>query len=586
MARTGQAAHPSHGAVGGEARHKGIGLPEHRPIAIKRGEIALRRAVGGGETAAQVEPAIGRGVDACRVGRVIVLKPTQLDGPKRVARRIADVHVCVRRAALQALNIAVEAIRLPHRGQRAVGKHGGIGRVFRARAAERRLPRIGEVGQRHLDRSEIRRRVGYARVRRVERQAHIAHGVVDMDVHGLIKAFHLDGRGLHARRGVIGVGKRVHHDAIAAIVGDIAQKRRRHLRAHDGGALEVHRHRVLLARALHIGVGVQHRGHHRRLVLGRMQRAHGHERGLLGMRRELLGVQAGNEPVDPACPPGEDAVVGFRGAADQEIVGAAHGQALCRVVVVAAERFDAQARAVGGKMRRVAVLFAEGLGTGEIVVRRLMGARDDIAVKRRHDPIGGDGLAILDQVRPDDVARRADAHHKTGRAGIRRIARAEVAVGGLGRSGDDEAVVDSPVALIGRRHRGNNARDACRLVLARAAVGFRPLHRAVGCDLGNEHVVIALVLALKIAVVRVGLAYRQITRGHRDAVAHIVKRGGILHLHDGGELVGLQGLALHLRTAHARHPHQVQVVVVLRDDGVGVGLGLARGLHIAVRGRR
>ena len=142
------------------------------------------------------------------------------------------------------------------------------------------------------------------------------------------------------------------------------------------------------------------------------------------------------------------------------------------------------------------------------------------------------------------------------------------------------------MALVGGRHRGDDARNACGLVLARAAVGFRPLHRAVGGDLGNEHVVIALVLAVKIAVVRVGLANRQITRGHRNAVAHIVERGGILHLHDGGELVGLQGLAFHLRAAHARHPHQVQVVVVLRDDGVGIGLGLARGLHIAVLGRR
>ena len=165
MARTGQAAHPSHGAVGGKARHEGVSLPEHRPIAIERGEIALRRAVGGGEAAAQVEPAVGRSVDACRVGRVIVLQPAQLDGFKRVARRIADVHVRIRRAALQALHVAVEAVRLPNRGQRAVSQHGGIGRVFRARAAERRLPRIGEVGQRHLDRGEIRRRVGYARVR-------------------------------------------------------------------------------------------------------------------------------------------------------------------------------------------------------------------------------------------------------------------------------------------------------------------------------------------------------------------------------------------------------------------------------------
>ena len=557
MARTGQAPHPSHVSVGGEARHKGIGLPEHRPVAIERGEIALRRAVGGGEAAAQVEPAASRSVNACRVGRVIVLQPAQLDGFKRVSRRIADVHVRVRRAALQTLHVAVEAVRLPHRGQRAVSQHGGIGRVFRARAAERRLPRIGEVGQRHLDRGEIRRRVGYARVRRVERQAHIAHGVVDVDVHGLVEAFHLDGGGLHTRRGVIGIGKRVHHDAIAAIVGDIAQKRRRHLRAHDSGALEVHRHRVLLARALHVGVGIQHRGHHRRLVLGRMQCAHRHERGLLGMRRELLGVQAGDEPVDLARPPGEDAVVGFRGAANQEVVGTAHGQALRRVVVVAAERFDAQARAVGGEMRRVGILLAEHLRAGEIVVSGFMGARDDIAVKRRHDPVGGDGFAVLDQVRPDDVARRADAHHKAGRIGISRIAHAEVAVGGLGRSRDDEAVVDGPMALVGGRHRGDDARDACGLVLARAAVGFRPLDGAVGGDLGNEHVVVTLVLALKIAVVRVGLAYRQITRGHRNAVAHVIERGGILHLHDGGELVGLQGLAFHLRAAHARHPHQV-----------------------------
>ena len=317
-----------------------------------------------------------------------------------------------------------------------------------------------------------------------------------------------------------------------------------------------------------------------------MQRAHRHERGLLGMRRELLGVQAGDEPVDPARPPGEDAVVGFRGAANQEVVGTAHGQALRRVVVVTAERFDAQARAVSGEMGRVGVLLAERLRAGEIVVRGFMGARDDIAVKRRHDPVGGDGLAVLDQVRPDDVARRADAHHEAGRIGISRIAHAEVAVGGLGRSRDDEAVVDGPMALVGGRHRGDDARNACRLILTRAAVRLRPLHRAVGGDLGNEHVVVTLVLALKIAVVRVGLANRQITRGHRDAVAHIVERGGILHLHDGGEVVGLQGLALHLRAAHTRHPHQVQVVVVLRDDGVGIGLGLARGLHIAVLGRR
>ena len=317
-----------------------------------------------------------------------------------------------------------------------------------------------------------------------------------------------------------------------------------------------------------------------------MQRAHRYKRGLLGMRRELLGVQAGHEPVDLARPPGENAVIGSCGAANQHVVGTACGQAFHRIVIVSAERFDPQARTVGGEVRCIGVLPAEGLGTGEIVVRRLMGTCDDIAVKRRHDPVGGDGFAVLDQVRPDDVARRADAHHEAGRIGISRIAHAEVAVGGLGRSRDDEAVVDGPMALVGRRHRGNNARDACRLVLARAAVGFRPLHRAVGCDLGNEHVVIALVLALKIAVVRVGLAYRQITRGHRDAVAHIVERSGILHLHNGGELVGLQGLAFHLRAAHARHPHQVQVVVVLRYDGIGVGLGLARGLHIAVRGRR